>query len=488
MTDRDALRMRLRIANPVPDPDAIDAPELDRILLGIESQWDEARGLAPPSKAPDRIRRSRLAPVLAFAAAALLILLAVGLPMLLMGGDAEIPPVEESTTVPTTTATTIPVTTVPVTVPVELSTTTSEAPQAVPPPAMTWERVPHEPIFEDATIFEVVEGGPGLVAVGALGDWNIFGTPSLAEGGAQGVVFVSSDGYEWERIDSPAYAADTYTAMWGVTAGPDGLLVAPGLYGNDGVHYLSSDGLAWERLVSGGFTGDVYGSESGFIGFGEVPRAGGVGSDAALWLSTDGREWTRIEDDAFLATEEDDWTVRIVNVAEGGPGIVAIGHAGLSGGLGVGLPGVDRMAVWLSADGTQWERLPDLDDTWAATISKDPETERLIVSGREIWISMDGYDWTKSETEYPPNQPTEAGLAWDGDRVVAGGPAANLSLWVSGDRGDTWSRIDPNDPAFDGYRPGITSLTRFGDAFVAVGEAGDYGTEVAAVWVGTWSE
>jgi len=487
VTDRDALRMRLRIANPVPDPDAIDAPELDRILLGIESQWDEARGLAPPSKAPDRIRRSRLAPVLAFAGAALLILLAVGLPMLLMGGDTELPPVEESTTVPTTTATTIPVTTVPVTVPVEPSTTTSEAPQAVPPPAMTWERVPHQPIFEDATIFEVVEGGPGLVAVGALGDWNIFGTPSLAEGGAQGVVFVSSDGYEWERIDSPAYVADTYTVIWGVATGPDGLIVAPGSYGNEDVFFLSTDGFAWDRVARQDVD-SVASAGTGFIGFGEVPRDGGVGSDAALWRSTDGREWMRIEDDAFLATEEDDWTVRIVSVTEGGPGIVAIGHAGLSGGIGTGLPGVDRMAVWLSVDGTDWERLPDLNDTWAANISKDPETERLIVSGREIWISTDGYDWTKSETEYPPNQPTDASLAWAGARVVAAGPSGNLSLWVSGDRGDTWSRIDPNDPAFDGYRPGITSLIRFGNAFVAVGEAGDYGAEVGAVWIGTWDE
>jgi hypothetical protein len=299
---------------------------------------------------------------------------------------------------------------------------------------------------------------------------------------------LSSDGYEWERVDSPAYVADTYTAILRVAVGPDGLLIASGLYGNDWVRYVSSDGLTWELLAPGGFTGDVYGTDSGFIGFSEVPRDGGVGSDAGVWLSTDGREWMRVEDDASLATEEDDWTVSIVNVAEGGPGIVAIGHSGLSGGIGTELPGVDRMAVWLSADGTDWERLPDLEDTWAATISKDPETERLVVSGTDMWTSMDGYDWTKSETEYPQNQPREAGLAWSGGRVVAAGPAANLSLWVSGDRGDTWSRIDPSDPAFDGYRPGITSLTRFGSAFVAVGEAGDYGAEAAAVWIGTWDE
>ena len=187
MTNRDALRMRFRIANPVPDPDATDADELDRLLLAIESEWDEMRCLAPVPKAPDQVRRSRLVPAFVFAAAALLILLAVGLPALLLGGDEDLAPVEEPTTVPTTVATTVPATTVPTAVPAD-PTTTSEAPQAAPAPSMTWERVPHQEIFEDATILEVVAGGPGLVAVGALEDWNVSGTADLVDGGSQAVV------------------------------------------------------------------------------------------------------------------------------------------------------------------------------------------------------------------------------------------------------------------------------------------------------------
>ena len=486
MTDHDALRMRFRIANPVPDPDAIDAPELDRILLGIESQWDEARGLASPSKAPDRVRRSRLAPVLAFAAAALLILLAVGLPMLLMGGE-DVPPVDETTIVSTTTAITVPPTTVATTLPPNPTTTTA-APQVAIAPPMSWERVPHQAIFEDATIFRVVNGGPGLVAVGALGEWNTFETLSLAEGGAQAVVYVSSDGYEWERIDSPAYVADTSTTMWGVAVGPDGLLVAPGLYGHDDVFFLSANGLTWERIAREGID-FVTSTETGFIGFGSVSSAGGSGRDAAVWLSTDGRDWTRIEDDAFVATEADDWAVGVDSVTEGGPGLVAIGSSGLSQTNAVGLPGVDRMAVWVSADGMEWERLADLEDESPGSVSSDPESERIIAFGAHMWTSIDGYTWTKTEQQDPRIQPRWwASLAWNGERVVAGGGDVNLSLWASGNRGETWSRIDPNDPVFDGFRPGISGVVRLGDDFVAVGGAGDYGAEVGAVWIGTWDE
>ena len=504
MTNRDALRMRFRIANPVPDPDAIDTDELDRILMSIESEWDELRGLAPSPKAPERVRGSRFVPALVFAAAALLILLAVGLPALLLGGDEDLAPVEEPTTVPTTVATTVPATTVPTAVPTTVPaepTTTSEAPQAAPAPSMTWERVPHQEIFEDATILEVVAGGPGLVAVGALGDWDVSGTANLADGGSQAVVFVSSDGYGWERIDSPAFVADRSTAIGRVVVGPDGTLVGKGWFGHEVAIFVSPDGITWERITPDGLNSDggervdsVVATEAGFVAVGGVGRVGRAGNDAAVWLSADGREWTRIEDDALLATAEDDWSVSMGGVTAGGPGLVAGGIAGIRStrwqtGSGGAAPGEDRMAMWVSSDGTDWERLEDLEDSWFGAISSDPEGDRLIAFGTVMWTSTDGYTWAKTEVGEARNGPRYSpSLAWDGDRVVAGGPDVNLSLWASGDRGDTWSRIDPNDPAFDDYRPGVSSLVRFGDAFVAVGEAGDYGAEVAAVWIGTWDE
>ena len=473
---------RVRDANPIFELDDVDAAEFEMALAAIEYRWDFG---AEPPRIPAARPHGWLRPALVAVGAALLVILVIAAPVLFLRGEEQ--PVTDTTIPAVTTTAQVVTPTLPVTT-TSPTPTTAPVPVALAPP-MIWERVPHQPIFEGAEIFRVVNGGPGLVAVGSLGDWNTFDTFGLADGGAQAVVYVSPDGYEWERIDSPAYVADTYTAMWDVAVGPDGLLVAPGQYGNETVLYLSSDGITWERIVPEGFAWDVIGTETGFLGFGKVIRAEGFGEDAAVWLSSDGREWTRIEDDAFLATEEDDWTVGISGVTAGGPGLVAIGTSGLSGGTGTGMPGVDRMTVWVSADGMEWERLADLEEVNPGTVSGDPESGRIIAFGAHMWTSADGYTWMKTEQEDPRIQPRWwASLAWDGERVVAGGGDVNLSLWTSGNRGENWSRIDPNDPAFDGHRPTIASVVQIGHVFVAVGQAGEYTQEVGAVWIGTWDE
>jgi hypothetical protein len=479
---------RIRSANPIADLDDIDSTEFEMALAAIEDRWkfgDESPRI-PAAKRPGWMR-----PALVAAGSAVLVILAIAAPMIFLRGEEQS---VTDTTVPAVTTTvqivapTLPVTT---TLP---TPTTAPVPVTLAPP-MTWERVPHQAIFEDATIFQVVNGGPGLVAVGALGDWNVFGTANLADGGCQAVVFVSSDGYSWERIDSPAFVADRSTAIGRVVVGPDGTLVGRGWFGYEVAIFVSPDGVTWERIVPDGLHDDVgqlgnsvIATEAGFVAVGKVRRVGRAGNDAAVWLSADGREWTRIEDDALLATADDDWSVSMDGVTAGGPGLVAGGLAGIRGGntTGGAAPGADRMAMWVSSDGTDWERLEDLEDSQFGAISGDPEGSRLIAFGTDMWISEDGYTWVRHGTQDPLNQPRDAAnLAWDGDRVVAGGPDRVLSLWVSGDRGDAWSRIDPNDSAFDGYRPMITGLTGFGDLFVAVGEAGEYTQEVGAVWIGT---
>jgi hypothetical protein len=474
VTDRDTLRMRFRIANPVPDPDTVVNEELDQVLFTIESEWDRLRGLASPSRAPGQVRRSRLVPVLVFAAAALLLLLAVGLPMLFLNGGGDLSPIDETTTVQTTTATTVPPTTVATTVPPIPATT--EAPQAVSAPPMTWERVPHRPAFEGAAMWTVVAGGPGLVAGGWVGDlWS--------DGPAQGAVFASADGVEWERIEDPSFG-DGVTVL---AVGPDSTLVAFGCDRDDTQPILvSQNGRDWDRIYSDLFgPGCRVGAQSvtaggpGFVAVGNT-----VTDDAAVWLSEDGRDWIQVSDDALIATKEDDRRLKLMSVTEGGPGLVAIGGVGAGGNGGAEF---DAMGVWVSEDGTDWERLPNLDDQWPGYISRDPVTGRLIAFGTDMWTSDNGFEWTQHEQQSPDNQPSEATLAWDGERVVAGGPGRNTSLWASGDRGESWSRIDPDDRAFAGS-PAIHSVTRFGDAFVAVGIAGAYMEEVAAVWVGSWDE
>jgi hypothetical protein len=132
--------------------------------------------------------------------------------------------------------------------------------------------------------------------------------------------------------------------------------------------------------------------------------------------------------------------------------------------------------------------MPGFADGSGESVSIDPEGDRIIAFGSDMWVSTDGDTWQQTEQQEPNIQPYwDARLAWDGDRIVAGVPDAHLSLWVSGDRGSTWSRIDPDDPAFAGS-PAVHSVTRLGDIFVAVGLAGAYSQEVSAVWIGTWDD
>lgn len=408
-------------------------------------------------------------PVAAFAGMVLFVILVVGGGVLLVGG-ADQPAMDSAAT------STVPATnpTVATTVPSE-PTSTTEAPQAAPAPSMTWKRVPDQPIFEDATMWTVVAGGPGLVAGGWVG--NLW-----AGGPSQGAVFVSADGAEWERIDDPAFA-DGITAL---AVGRDSTLIALGCSIGDVQPILvSQNGRDWDRIYSDLFgPGCRLGAQAvtargpGFVAVGNT-----ISDDAAVWLSEDGRKWIQVEDDSLIATKEDQWRLRLSDVTEGGPGLVAIG------GVGIGqTEEFDAMGVWVSEDGTDWERLPNLDDQWSGHISRDPETGRLFAFGQDMWTSDDGFEWTRHEQQSPESHPPEPTLAWDGERVVAGGPGRNVPPWVSGDHGDSWSQIDRNDPVFDGYRPQIDSLTRFGDSFVAVGEAGDYIPGVAAVWIGTWDD
>ncbi|MEN8114527.1 MAG: hypothetical protein ABFS21_09075 [Actinomycetota bacterium] len=478
MNDRDTLRTRFHIANPVPDPDTIDAAELDQILSAIESEWDEVRGLGTSPTRLETDRRPWFIPAVVFAAATVLLLLAVGLPMLFLGGERELPPIEEPTTVATTIVTTVPATTAPITVPPQPSTTTtSEVLQATPAPAMTWERVPHSEIFEDATIWTVVAGGPGLVAGGWLGD--LWGDAYYDY--SDGAVFISADGTEWERIEDPPFAG----GVTDLAVGPDSTIVALGCGGDTSPIWVSENGRDWENVDSDLFgPGCRVGAQwvaaggPGFVAVGNTRS-----DDAAVWLSQDGREWTQVEDESLLATEEDDWRLRLSGVIEGGPGLVAIG------GVGIGPDAeFDAMGVWVSEDGTDWERLPNLDDDWVGHISRDPETGRLFALGSHMWTSDDGIEWTRHEQQDPYIHPADATLAWNGERVVAAGPHRNLWLWASGDRGDSWARIDPNDPVFDGDGPQINSVVAFGDSFVAVGESGRYGNKVAVVWIGRWDD
>ena len=151
---------------------------------------------------------------------------------------------------------------------------------------LTWERVPHGPAFENAFMWSIVEGGPGLVAVG----WRRTPEPSAA-------VWVSTDGRTWERVPDPEDGAGYQ--MRAVAPFADGLVAAGDLVnGGRAAVWTSADGRTWERVADSDVFADAFINaivpmNSMLLGF------GGVGRDAAIWTSRDGRSWTVIRHEAI---------------------------------------------------------------------------------------------------------------------------------------------------------------------------------------------
>ena len=172
-----------------------------------------------------------------------------------------------------------------------------------------------------------------------------------------------------------------------------------------------------------------------------------------------GLVWARVpHDEAVLGGPGDQ---QMLSVATGGPGLVAVGH--------------DRSnwdaAVWVSADGYTWDRIDEApalggpgDQQMLSVVAGGPG---LVAVGFEfsgedddaaVWVSADGYTWDR----VPHDEAVFGGPGLQHmSSVVVGGPGlvvvgfdrsevrhSSAAVWVSAD-GYTWDRID-DDIAFGG--------------------------------------
>ena len=195
----------------------------------------------------------------------------------------------------------------------------------------------------DQAMEVVVEAVPGLVAAG----WD------AARGDLDAAIWISKDGSEWRREALPlpgdqrilaatmrdealimvgsstSERGDLDAAIWIRTNGAwtsigDDALRAPGDQQIEAVTVSDAD-----ELVAVGWT-DANG---------EI--------DAAVWTSIDGRDWVRVADTGTALASDGDQ--RMSSVASAGTTFIA---AGTSKGAGAGTD----IAIWLSTDGTLWER------------------------------------------------------------------------------------------------------------------------------------
>jgi hypothetical protein len=457
----------VRRANPVPTADHLPEAEFAAARAVIEEAF---AGRQRSGRVRHVLQRLGRRPAMLFAGAMAVAVLLVGSPLLfvLATGDGGVAASTAPTT-PLTTAVPLGTTTPPTTTAASTSTT---LPAEVMPsaPAIAWSKVPAQPAFGDVVndqwVASFTRGGPGLVGIG-----YVFAETDYRP---RGVVFVSADGEVWERIDLSLEDGSNTWAEEGpadIAAGPGGRLVIVGGDGEDAAVWVSDDGYSWSRTAVGGLTAPghqmmlaVAATGDGFIAVGD-----GGDDSAGVWVSTDGLEWNRVEDEDLLPS--DDGPPRLNDVIVGGPGLVALGAQAM-----------------VSADGVDWQPLAV--DSFAGepancamSATAHPDTGRLTVFGcTGLWTSDDGYEWTLTAGDLPLGGPAAgADVAWDGDVGVAVGRSQWHSLWVTGDGGATWSRVEPVEPVFSDFFDQVVSVTWFEGRWIVVGQDIDGG----AVWIGT---
>lgn len=320
--------------------------------------------------------------------------------------------------------------------------TDSNAAVWISPDGLAWSRVPHdEAVFGgpgSQSMAAVVAGGPGVVAVGS----------DDAGGDRDAAVWTSPDGVVWSRVphDEAVFGGAEDQKMTSVAAGGPGLVAvgvdAPGGDWNVAV-WVSSDGVAWSRVphdeaALGGPEGQSVRRVAAWSGgLVAVGQASAAGEYyAAVWTSADGIAWSRVPHDE--AVFGGPGTQAAAWVVPFGAGLVAVGIDGPAGGFDA--------AVWTSADGVTWSRVTDHGAVFGGDGSQMAAAV-VAVGGGLVAVGQD---------ELPPN--------------------VDLAVWVSSD-GLTWSRV-PHDEAVFG-RPidlrGVSAVA--GGPGVVVVDGG------GAVWV-----
>jgi hypothetical protein len=272
--------------------------------------------------------------------------------------------------------------------------------------------------------------------------------------GFQGSAWSSQNGVSWEPEDLDS---SLDIEVWSLAYGDPGY-VAAGLVETSGSLHAaitySQDGVAWNRVPN---TGNMFGDPEqpfrwltardvaygpeGYVVVGEDDFAGG-GMKVAIWISPDGTTWNRVEhDDAVFGGSSDDEWFNAYAVASGGAGYVAVGEIDSS----------ERHtgAVWFSPDGHTWELVID------QPAFTGPVTLDDVVA-------------------------IEAGYVAVGDDLKDGTPL----IWFSSD-GRIWSQLETDDlPAVEGA-VGLDKITSDGNTIMVVGRQ-DFGDDSRhIVWQGT---
>jgi hypothetical protein len=217
------------------------------------------------------------------------------------------------------------------------------------PDGNSWTRLPNDAAgFGEGEITDLAIGDAGYVAVGWSGDG--------------GMAWTSMDGETWERVpESASFTGDGGINMLAVTYGPGGY-VAVGYESQPeneamidrGVAWISSDGLEWQRIDSDLFTTaileDVTTTDAGYVAVGLDWTPAPI--HAGVWVSPDGLEWSQVD----VPTDNGGEVMGGIAAADGS--LVAVGSYWPD----LAIPeqeGNGCIAIWLSEDAATWTRVPN---------------------------------------------------------------------------------------------------------------------------------
>lgn len=455
MTNRGQLAQLVAQANPVGNPRDIDESlDLHAVLLAVID--DRSEDMAPEQeRVIDRPRRVAK-PIVAFGAALVVVLVAIGMTALLLAGP---------------TSTVEPGDTAPDTVPPEPSTVTTivdtetqtEAAIRTPDPSITWNTLnPGGSLYD---------GGAWAFGVG---DGRVVVSGSRWSDGHG--VWYSDDMATWTMatVEQTPPTDSTDPVGIGVLAhGSQGWVAAGSNQGGtDGTFWYSEDGTEWllgklntpPASTSGWVVNSITPGGPGWV------AVGGLQRDGRIWVSDDGRSWDTIAlpefaEVTFYDVLEDDGTLTVIGRPQGRQRDTVAAPA----------DGVVALR-WISQDGLTWTPLPFQAEPVGPethTISVNPETgQQAALNQYGVWVSDDGSEWTEvaSSSGIPPYTHPSQEVVWIGDTMIGG---TKWYIYESSDGGATWARTGPTDLEFGHPR----RLFTIGDNVIALA--------LTDIWIGT---
>ena len=258
----------------------------------------------------------------------------------------------------------------------------------------------------------------------------------------------NDDPYIWTSSDGSTWSVATWTAnpeenIWfsAVTATHSGfVVVGTDSQAPNGVAYLSTDGTNWERVDSDAFIGRyldrVSTSGSNYVVFTEA--AGG--QEASVITSADGGHSWQVADTPSASHVASG----LLDVTQDGTSIWALAGE---------MTGTSRasLELWRSNDGTTWELVGDIrgtDDAERAWLAQGPGGFSVIASryhhNTSIWSafqSADGVSWqpaAQNPTDVTDLVATYAGFVAAGHYNLGQGCALDETQ----DVGVTWTSVD----------------------------------------------